>query len=379
MKKNRWAALIIGLTIPAVFAGCGQGSNNTATDNKATVENKSETRTITDMAGREVEIPTTVNTIIPLGNAPRMITYLGLGDKAVGIENCEIAKKPVHAYAWVNKDKWSKLPIVGTSAMGEVSHYAEEIIKANPDVIICTDTADSANTLQTQTGIPVVCVTDGTLFGEDYDKDLRLIGDICGVKDKAEDLVSYIHGCLDDLSSRTANINENEGPTVLGAGATFKGAHSIDGIYTQYPVFSNIKANNVARDVGTDKDSMSGYSMVDKEKILEWDPEIIFFDANSMGLVNDDYAENPDYFNQLKAVKNGELYQWPNSTWHWTNVEIPLVSSYYVGKMLHPEEFSDVDFEKKASEIFDKFLGRPDFLTEINNSGMGYTKVTLGK
>ena len=107
--------------------------------------------------------------------------------------------------------------------------------------------------------------------------------------------------------------------------------------------------------------------------------EIIFFDANSMGLVNDDYAENPDYFNQLKAVKNGELYQWPNSTWHWTNVEIPLVSSYYVGKMLHPEEFSDVDFEKKASEIFDKFLGRPDFLTEINNSGMGYTKVTLGK
>ena len=124
---------------------------------------------------------------------------------------------------------------------------------------------------------------------------------------------------------------------------------------------------------------MSGYSMVDKEKILEWDPDIIFFDANSMGLVNDDYAENPDYFNQLKAVKNGELYQWPNSTWHWTNVEIPLVSSYYVGKMLHPEEFSDVDFEKKASEIFDKFLGRPDFLTEINNSGMGYTKVTLGK
>ena len=44
------------------------------------------------MAGREVEIPTTVNTIIPLGNAPRMITYLGLGDKAVGIENCEIGK-----------------------------------------------------------------------------------------------------------------------------------------------------------------------------------------------------------------------------------------------------------------------------------------------
>lgn len=36
------------------------------------------TRKITDSVGREVEIPNEVNTIVPLGNTPRMITYLGL-------------------------------------------------------------------------------------------------------------------------------------------------------------------------------------------------------------------------------------------------------------------------------------------------------------
>ena len=98
-----------------------------------------------------------------------------------------------------------------------------------------------------------------------------------------------------------------------------------------------------------------------------------------MGLINTDYAENPGYFEQLQAVQNGNLYQWPNSTWHWSNVEIPLVSAYYVGTLLYPEAFADIDFEAKASEIFDMFLGEPDYLTVLETAGAGYGKVTLGE
>ena len=97
-----------------------------------------------------------------------------------------------------------------------------------------------------------------------------------------------------------------------------------------------------------------------------------------MELVRTDYAENPGYFEQLQAVKNGNLYQWPNSTWHWSNVEIPLVSAYSTGILLYPEAFADVDFEEKASEIFDFFLGQPDYLSVLEEAGAGYEKVTLG-
>ena len=223
----------------------------------------------------------------------------------------------------------------------------------------------------------MVSVPQGTLFGEDYEQALRILGDVCGVSDRAEAVIAFIQDCLADLERRVENIPQGDKPTVLAAGATFKGGHSIDGIYTDYPVFQILSANDAAKDVAGEANA-SGV-MVDKEQILSWDPEIIFFDAGSMELVRTDYAENPGYFEQLRAVREGNLYQWPNSTWHWSNVEIPLVSAYSTGILLYPEAFADVDFAEKASEIFDFFLGEPDFLSTLEAAGAGYGNVTLGE
>ena len=197
------------------------------------------------------------------------------------------------------------------------------------------------------------------------------------VRDRAETLIRYIDDSLADLAARAATVSDEGKPTVLGAGATFKGSHSIDGVYINYSVFEVLAANDVAEEMA-DQSGSSGV-MVDREQILDWDPEIIFFDSGSMGLINADYEENKGYFEQLQAVQNGNLYQWPNSTWHWSNVEIPLVSAYYVGTLLYPEAFADVDFEEKASEIFDMFIGQPDYLSVLEASGAGYGKVTLGE
>ena len=59
-----------------------------------------DVRIITDVHGREVQIPVEVTKIVPLGNAPRMISYLGLADMVVGIEECEITESPLQAYAY---------------------------------------------------------------------------------------------------------------------------------------------------------------------------------------------------------------------------------------------------------------------------------------
>ena len=88
--------------------------------------------------------------------------------------------------------------------------------------------------------------------------------------------------------------------------------------------------------------------------------------------------ENEAYFEQLKAVQTGALYQWPNSTWHWSMWRSPLVSAYYTGSLLCPDAFADVDFEAKASEIFAFSWARPDYLTVLEEAGAGYGKVTLG-
>lgn len=377
MKKGIAALLSVVVILSLCACGSQAQSPSAGGQSAASDQSGASTRTITDSVGRTVVIPTVVNKIVPLGNTPRMITYLGLADKVVGIGECEIAKSPIQAYAYVNKAMWEKLPDCGTDAMGETAYYPEEIALAAPDVILCTYTADVADDIQKQTGIPTVAVPQGTLFGEDYNQALKILGDVCGVSGRADEVIAFIKDCLKDLEARTSGVANGTKPSVLGAGATFKGSHSIDGVYTNYPVFRILSANDVA--VNLDGQTGSSGIMVDKEQILKWNPDIIFFDAGSMGLINTDYAENPGYFKQLKAVEDGRLYQWPNSTWHWSNVEIPLVSAYYTGSLLYPDAFSDIDFMKKASEIFQFFLGDGDYLTKLEAAGAGYGKVTLGK
>lgn len=387
-KMNKITALLLLAAMLLSLCACGStpaapettaapATEAPATESTQTEAPASDTRIITDMLGREVEIPTKVERIVPLGNAPRMISYLKLADRVVGIEECEIAKGPIQAYAYPHVDQWSKLPNCGTNSMGETAYYPEQIMMADPDVILTTDNAEVADNLRSQTGIPVVCVSQGTLFGEDYNESLRTLADVCGVSDRAEQLIAFIEQCLEDLSARAKTVPDESKPTVLGAGATFKGGHSIDGVYTNYSVFKILEVNDVANEIAGTKGS-SGV-MVDREQILAWNPQMIFFDSGNMGLVKADYAENKAYFEQLQAVQNGELYQWPNSTWHWSNVEIPLVTGYYVGTLLYPEAFADVDFEAKAAEIFDMFLGEPDYLKTLEAAGAGYGKVTLGE
>ncbi len=397
-KMKKTIALLLALVMLLTMAACSaKKENQTPAEKQETQTSTPEqeqttqpeqpeqpeqreeaaTRTVTDALGREVEIPAEVTSIVPLGSTPRMIAYLGLADRVVGIEECEIAKSPIQAYAYSHAEEWSKLPNCGTNAMGETAYYPEQIMLAAPDVILSTDTADVADNLQSQTGIPVVCVSQGTLFSEDYNQSLRILADVCGVDERAEQLIVFISACLDDLSERAKSVSDEAKPSVLGAGATFKGGHSIDGVYMNYPVFRILAANDVANEIAGAQGS-SGV-MVDREQILAWDPEIIFFDAGNMGLVNADYAENTAYFEQLQAVQNGSLYQWPNSTWHWSNVEIPIVTAYYVGTLLYPDAFADVNFEAKASEIFDMFLGEPDYLSVLEAAGVGYGKITLGE
>ena len=187
-KMKKTIALLLALVMLLTMAACSaKKENQTPAEKQETQTSTPEqeqttqpeqpeqpeqreeaaTRTVTDALGREVEIPAEVTSIVPLGNTPRMIAYLGLADRVVGIEECEIAKSPIQAYAYSHAEEWSKLPNCGTNAMGETAYYPEQIMLAAPDVILSTDTADVADNLQSQTGIPVVCVSQGTLFAAD--------------------------------------------------------------------------------------------------------------------------------------------------------------------------------------------------------------------
>ena len=58
----------------------------------------------------------------------------------------------------------------------------------------------------------VVCVSQGTLFSEDYNQSLRILADVCGVDERAEQLIAFISACLDDLSERAKSVSDEAKP-----------------------------------------------------------------------------------------------------------------------------------------------------------------------
>lgn len=384
MRMKKLLSVILAAALVCSAAACGSEKNEKPAEaetesvsdaaEEGTPEGE-ETRVITDALGREVEIPAVVERIVPLGNAARLGTYLGIQDRFVTISEGDLSENPFMAYGWYNHDLWKELPVASSGGYGVF--HPEVILEADPDVILCTYEADIVKSIEEATGIPVVAAAQGKLFAEDYEQSLRIFGEACGVSERAEEVIGFIHTCLDDLENRTKDLDQEEKPLVLGAAATFRGGHGISGVYVDYPVFKAVAANDAA--VGLEKADFDTGVEVDKEKILEWDPEIIFLDAGNMGLVETEYKEDPEFFSQLSAVKNGQVYQWPNSTANYTNLEIPLVSAYYAGSVLYPEAFEDISFEEKAAEIFRFFLGHEDFLKVLEEHNGGYKKITLGE
>lgn len=118
--------------------------------------------------------------------------------------------------------------------------------------------------------------------------------------------------------------------------------------------------------------------IIEKEKLVMWNPDIIFLTPGNMNLVNTDYKTNPGYYNNLKAVKNDDIYSQVNYNYYGTNIELAIVDAYYAGTIVYPHAFSDLNFEAKAEEIFTEMLGHP-YMQALKNSGNGFGKITIGK
>lgn len=127
-----------------------------------------------------------------------------------------------------------------------------------------------------------------------------------------------------------------------------------------------------------DETGKDGSLLIDKEKLVAWDPDIIFLTPGNMNLVNEDYKTNPSYYNNLKAVKNGKVYSQINYNYYGTNIELAIADAYYAGTIIYPDKFSDLDFEKKADEVFKEMLGEP-YMQVLKDNGNNFGTVVIGK
>ena len=354
---KRIFALIFAAAL--LLSGCGASESS--------AEN---TRTITDALNRQVVIPEKVESVVCVGvGALRYTCYMGAADRIIGVEDYETKGGMDRLYNYVNFEKFQNLPVIGTNGVP----YAEEIVNLMPDVIVMSQYASAeAEDLQKQTGTPVVVIPGSdTTLDENAFETIRILGELYGKKERADELTAYLKGLQKDLADRTANVQEK--PSVYVAGVSFKGAHGFEGTEAGYGPFALIGANNLADTTGK-----TGAFDIDPEQVLAWDPDIIFLDFNGMALINRDYAENPDYYKSLTAVREGRVYSQISFRSFASNLETALADAYYAACVIYPEQFKDVDPEKKAGEIFEMLLGENPY-EDLKEAGYAFRPITIGE
>lgn len=360
--KKILIALLCFIMIVSITA-CG------STDTSAEVDSK--TRVITDSLGRQVEIPDQINSIVSLG-VMRLLVYMGANDLVTGATDMDNVTELTRPYTYVHPENVD-LAVVGQGGAGGIVPFDEEIIKLQPDVIFIVSDYPQPDELSDKLGIPVISVTNPGLFDGVMGKSLEIVGEALGKEDRAKEINNYMDNAQQDLISRTENIPEENRPTVYNGGLNFKGKHGFDGTSAKYGPFMAINANNVADETG-----QSSAFTVDLEKVLEWNPDIVFINPENMDLINEQYNKNTEFFNSLDAVKEGKVYTQLAYNNNYTNVEIALIDAYYAGKIIYPDEFKDIDPEEKADEIFEFLLGKKiysDYVAE----GQGLGQLTIGE
>ena len=115
-----------------------------------------------------------------------------------------------------------------------------------------------------------------------------------------------------------------------------------------------------------------------EREIRAWNPDVIFVDFNGMELIKQHYTENPDYYNQLKAVQEGKVYSQISFRSSASNLDMALADTYYAGSVLYPEKFADINPAEKADEIFEKLLGEK-FYGVLKENGYEFRQVQIGE
>ncbi len=323
---------------------------------------------VTDVLGRTHTFGAPVTRLICSGaGCLRLAVLLQAQDLVVAVDDMETRKGPFDArpYALANPGL-SQLPLFGQFRGRD---NPEKILGLSPQPQVIFKTYPTAGhdpvKLETKTGIPVVSLYFGDLAAhrKDFFNALTLMGQVLNKEERANEVIAFFTREIRELDQRTRDIPEEDRPTCFVGGIAFKGPHGFASTEPWYPPFQFVHARNIACP-GPDK-ALLRHSIFSKESLLNTDPQILFLDLSTLQMGKGQGGlhelKTDPVFMGLSAAQAGRIYGVLPYNWYSQNPSSIIADAWFIGKVLYPDRFADVDPRAKADEVYEFLVGRPLF------------------
>lgn len=342
--RNLGYGVAIVVVLAVLLAGCTSNTQNTPP-----VSQKAETRVITDMAGRQVEIPVVIERTAFFGGPIGQVPYiLGVEDTVVATS---IGSKNSQLLNIMDPE------LKGVSAPRQTNGIIniEELIKSNPQFVIA-GTVDGG-IVEKQTALPVVYFFDSSDGTAQQTKDeVTFIGYIYGKDERARLYGEYLDRMLALVKARVADIPLDE-QKVLYNGYDPNHLITYGGDTYMQERIETAGLKNAAQEINTSgvKPGIhAGLDQVSIEQVLKWNPDIIVIDSGSP----EDMYRDPRW-SSIKAVQNKQIYRLPNGVFVWNrpSAESAVLHPLWMAKIAYPERFTDISMEQEVKKFYhDAFM-----------------------
>ena len=336
----------------------------------------SEGFTITDISGREVTFEKRPQTFVV---ANYILNFLLIGggeslDKVVGLTMDGWEDTRYGEYTALTEAFPQIKEIRSIGGYHDDVLDRESILELAPDCLLINSSQYTENETSIPTweaaGIKIVVLDYHKMKLENHLDSTKILGGLLGKEDVAQELCDRYSDSIQTVQERIASLSEEEKDikvyVELGNAGVGEIGNSYDGMLWG-AIIDNLGAKNIA--AGKLPDS---YGPLDKEYILEQDPDVIVI-GGSIWSGDDDQDQmrmgftipeelamerlagfaGRDWSQYLSGIKKGEIYGVDHGSLR--NI-LDYTFTVYLAKVLYPGQFGDMDPQTEYREALARYL-----------------------
>ncbi|HBE76194.1 MAG TPA: ABC transporter substrate-binding protein [Firmicutes bacterium] len=300
---------------------------------------KPATRTITDMAGRKVEVPSVVNRISCIHPIPCHMVWRLAPRKLVSMD-----KQFKERFIFMSDEEAQKvaaLPVTGEFHSG-VSR--EEMLMLKPDVVVSLNKDPDLDKEQEDYAAPVVATSKNNLI--DYEASWRFIGQLVVNSKEGNELAGYWEKTMAKVTAQTSKIPEKNKLKVYYAQANINCTVGTKTIMAS--IIRTAGGINFYDAIPCAITQQENESIVTPmEEVLKWNPDVII---TGTAKARDDIVSNPQWAN-IDAVKNKRVYASLNFE-RLDGIQ-SLLGLVWTAIQLYPAQVK-LDFEQETRTFYSK-------------------------